>query len=72
MCQAVSDQPPRAVSFDDKGDVTIPMPVEPNPRDSTGPAIIEDASDDLSECSLDVQPLQLHDISSSVDSLPNV
>ena len=72
VCQAVSDLPHRSVVFDDKGDVIIPMLAEQNPRDSTGPAVIEDASDDLSECSLDNHPLPLNDISSLADSLPNV
>ena len=72
VCQAVSDLPPWGVSFDDKVDAIITMLSEQNPRDSTGPAVIEDASDDLSECSLDVQPLPLNDSSSLADSLPNV
>ena len=41
--------------------------IEPN-----GPAVVEDAPDDISECSLEVKLLSLNGVGHGSDSLPNV
>ena len=60
------------MSFDNSGDKIIPN----NPIDSmiepNGRAVVEDAPDDTSECSLEVKILSLNDIGHGSDSLPNV
>ena len=72
ICTVCTDVPNRPVSFDDSGDEIIPSKpfdsiVEPN-----GLAVIADVSDDASECSVEIRPLLMNEVSGEADSLPNV
>ena len=72
ICKAVSDFPSRAVSCDTNGDTVISVDTEGDIDESNGPVQIEDIPDDLSVNSLGIKPLSLNEVSTTVDSLPNI
>ena len=70
ICTVIKeDDTPKAVSFDDSGDIIIPM--ENRSKDSHT-VMIEDIPDDASDGSMSIKPLLSDAIVQSDDSLPEV
>ena len=60
------------MSFDDRGDTTIPGISNDAPDMANGPAMVEDNPDDISQCTLEVNPLSLDEVGHELDLLPNL
>ena len=72
VCTVIDEGSNRPVSFDGSGDTNIPDISNGDHEVASGPAVVEDISDEASECSLEVKPLSLDKFGHESDLLPNV
>ena len=72
VCTVIDEGPNRPVSFDGSGDTIIPDISDGCIKVAGGPTVVEDISDEASQCSSEVKPLSLAEVGHEPDLLPNL